>query len=431
MTSPLSSHSTDLNSYRKSVLPNGVRVISDTAQHVQSVSLGIWVRTGSRFEPPPLNGISHFIEHMLFKGTPSRDACAIAKEIDSVGGLLNAFTSKEFTAYYCKILKEDLSLAVDVLTDIFLNSIFPDEEIVREKQVICQEIHQMEDSPEDLIHELWGTKFWSTHALGQPVLGTIPNILSIDRDTLLNYKNNHYTPAETIVVAAGNLDHETLLGLISQSMENLPTTSASQDGNGARGVASCHIESRDLEQVHLCIGTNAPSAVDQDRYAAYVLNTILGGGMSSRLFQEIREKRGLAYSVYSFLSSVSDSGMLGIYLGCDPERFEEVVECTGHVAREISRSLTSQEIEMAKSQIKGNILLALESSDAQMNRLAKEEYYFGRRVPLDEITSSLADTTSREVIEVAERILDQDTFAFVALGPVEQGVDIRGLFLTG
>ncbi len=430
MTSSLSRNSSDLNGYRKSVLSNGVRVISDTSRHVQSVSLGIWVRAGSRFEPPQLNGISHFIEHMLFKGTPTRDAFTIAKEIESVGGVLNAFTSKEFTAYYCKILKEDLQLAIEVLTDIFLNSIFPDDEIVREKQVICQEIHQMEDNPEELIHELWGTKFWSAHALGQPVLGTIPNILSIDRETLIHYKTDHYPPTETMVVAAGNLDHEVLLELIAQKMHTLYSTTPRSETNGAKGVSSCHIEPRDLEQVHLCIGTNAPSAVDESRYAAYILNTILGGGMSSRLFQEIREKRGLAYSVYSFLSSVSDSGMLGIYLGCDPERFEDVVDCTGQVARELFRSVTTQEIDMAKNQIRGNILLALESSDAQMNRLAKEEYYFGRRIALEEIMATLGNVTESEITEVAENILNQDTFTLVALGPVKQDIDLRGLFLN-
>jgi len=418
----------NLDTYRKTVLPNGVRVISEANDHMRSVSIGIWVRAGSRYEPPHLNGICHFIEHMLFKGTPTRDAYAIAKEIDSVGGVLNAFTSKEFTAFYAKALKEDLQLAVDLLTDIFLRSTFPEDEIPREKHVICQEICQLEDNPEELVHEIWGMNFWRAHALGRPILGTISNILAIDRDTLLSYKREHYLPSEIIVAAAGSLDHNRLLDMIAEKMGDMPRVGRSIVSDQPAGTASAHVEQKDLEQVHLCLGTNAPSAVASNRYAAYILNTLLGGGMSSRLFQEVREKRGLAYSVYSFLSSLSDSGMLGIYAGCDPERLEELVQTIGRVTRGIADTLTQEEMDMAKNQIKGSLILSLESSDAQMNRIAKEEFYFGRHITLEEILDALQSVTLTELSRECDAMINQGEFTIVALGPVKSDVNLQQLF---
>jgi predicted Zn-dependent peptidase len=425
----LGGHSSYPDTYRKTILPNGVRVVSEVNDHIQSVSLGIWVRAGSRYEPRHLNGICHFIEHMLFKGTPTRDALSIAKEIDSVGGILNAFTSKEFTAFYAKVLKEDLELAVDLLADIFLNSIFPEEEIIREKQVICQEIHQLEDNPEELVHEIWGMNFWRAHALGQPILGTIPNIVAIDRDTLLSYKSENYLPSEIIVAAVGNLDHDRVIDLITERMGDLPSKKGGILTDEPIGGSCVYVEPKDLEQVHVCLGTNAPSAVASNRYAAYILNTLLGGGMSSRLFQEIREKRGLAYNVYSFLSSLSDSGMLGIYAGCDPERLEELVHTIGRVTMGIADTLTQEEMDMAKNQIKGNLILNLESSDAQMNRLAKEEYYFGRHITLGEILDSLHKVSLPELCHECEALLNNGEFTIVALGPVEADLNLQTLFL--
>jgi len=365
---------------------------------------------------------------MLFKGTPTRDAYAIAKEIDSVGGVLNAFTSKEFTAFYAKALKEDLQLAVDLLTDIFLRSTFPEDEIPREKHVICQEICQLEDNPEELVHEIWGMNFWRAHALGRPILGTISNILAIDRDTLLSYKREHYLPSEIIVAAAGSLDHNRLLDMIAEKMGDMPTVGRSIVSDQPAGTASAHVEQKDLEQVHLCLGTNAPSAVASNRYAAYILNTLLGGGMSSRLFQEVREKRGLAYSVYSFLSSLSDSGMLGIYAGCDPERLEELVQTIGRVTRGIADTLTQEEMDMAKNQIKGSLILSLESSDAQMNRIAKEEFYFGRHITLEEILDALQSVTLTELSRECDAMINQGEFTIVALGPVKSDVNLQQLF---
>ncbi len=420
--------SSNPDTYRKTVLPSGVRVISDTSEHVRSVSLGIWVRAGSRYEPQHLNGICHFIEHMLFKGTQRRDAFAIAKEIDSVGGVLNAFTSKEFTAFYAKVLKEDLELAVDLLTDIFLHSNFPEDEIPREKDVICQEICQLEDNPEELVHEIWGMNFWQSHSLGQPILGTISNILAIDRETLISYKREHYVPSEIIVAAVGSIEHDRLVDMIAEKMGDMPYVGRGVPTDTPSGTSSELVVPKDLEQVHVCLGTNAPSAVASNRYAAYIINTLLGGGMSSRLFQEVREKRGLAYNVYSFLSSLSDSGMLGIYAGCDPERLDELLQTIGSVTRGMADTLTQEEVDMAKNQIKGSLILSLESSDSQMNRLAKEEFYFGRHMSLDEMLDSLQKVTLRELCDESHAMINNGEFTMVALGPVKNDVNLQQLF---
>ena len=315
----------DTSIYRKTTLDNGIRIVTEQVPYIQSVSLGIWVRSGSRFEAPEVNGISHFIEHMLFKGTQRRSAYAIAREIDSVGGVLNAFTSKELTSFYCKVIEENLDLAVDLLSDIFLNASFPEEEIEREKQVICQEIYQMEDSPEDLVHEILGLRFWTDEPLGQPVLGTIPNITRLNRPTVLDFKDDAYSPEETVICAAGKLEHDHIVEVIHEAMGHLPKGSGRPPQATPTVESSAFVVNRDLEQVHICIATEGPSSADERRHAAYVINTIVGGGMSSRLFQEVREKRGLAYSVYSFLSALSDTGMFGIYAACEPARVDELL----------------------------------------------------------------------------------------------------------
>ncbi len=418
----------DLKTYRKTTLDNGVRIVTEEIPFLQSVSLGIWVRSGSRFEQPAVNGICHFIEHMLFKGTERRSAFTIAKEIDSVGGVLNAFTSKELTAFYCRILSENLELAIDLLSDIFLNASFPEEEIEREKQVICQEIHQMEDNPEDLVHEILGIRFWRDDPLGQPILGTIPSIVKLDRDTIVGFKRNYYTPEETVVCAAGNIEHNRFVDLVEKQMCGFPRGSAQVRTTAAKTDSSANVVERDLEQVHVCLAAVGPSAVDESRHAAYILNTVLGGGMSSKLFQEVREKRGLAYSVYSYLSSFSDTGIFGIYAGCDPERLEELMQIMGKETLELSENITDEDIVTAKSQIRGNIILAMESTESRMNRLAKGEFYFGRHIPLDEIISSLENVTRNDLHATGEQVINSGRFTVVALGPVSPDTDLFSLF---
>jgi predicted Zn-dependent peptidase len=404
--------------YRKTVLRNGLRILTEQIPFVRSVSLGIWVRSGSRFEGPRINGICHFIEHMLFKGTPRRTAYAIAREIDSVGGGLNAFTSKEVTAFYCRVLDEDLALAVDLLTDIFLNPSFPEEEIEREKQVVVQEIRQVEDNPEDLVHETLGTTFWKDDPLGQPIMGTIANVNSFDRDAMLAFRQAAYTPAEIVLCAAGAVSHDHFVELTGPVMEQLQPGPSMFSPTAPRTDFSSHVITRDLEQVHICAAAAAPSAVDARRHPAYVLHTVLGGGVSSRLFQEVREKNGLAYSVYSFLSSFSDSGAFGVYAAADPERVEELIDILRKETAGLAGSVTEEEVRLAKKQIKGNVLLAMESSEARMNRLAKGEYYFGRYIPLEEILKSIEAVTLDEVRSLAEEILNAGPFATVVLGPV-------------
>jgi predicted Zn-dependent peptidase len=415
------------NSYRKTTLENGIRILTEKVPYLHSVSLGIWVRSGSRFESPQLNGISHFIEHMLFKGTHRRTALEIAREIDSVGGVINAFTSKELTSFYCKVLKENLELAADLLTDIYLNASFPEEEIEREKQVVCQEIYQLEDSPEDLVHEILGTRFWQDDPLGQPILGTIPTITRMDRDTVAQFKLKNYTCEETVICAAGNVDHDHFLDLVDKQMAALPKGSTPAAAAPRRVGPSSHVVTKDLEQVHVCIGTEGPRAADEGRHAGYIINTILGSGMSSRLFQEIREKRGLAYSVYSFLSSFSDTGMFGIYAACDPARLEELLHVIGKETLGLTSSLTAEDIRTAKNQIKGNVILAMESSEARMNRLAKGEYFFGRYMSLEEIVGSLEAVTLAQAAETAAEMLNAGAFTVIALGPIDEDCDLLGL----
>jgi predicted Zn-dependent peptidase len=418
----------NLNGYRKSILDNDVRIITEEIPYLQSVSLGIWVRSGSRFEQPEVNGICHFIEHMLFKGTAKRSAFDIAKEIDAVGGVLNAFTSKEMTSFYCKVLNENLDLAVDLLSDIFLNASFPEDEIEREKQVICQEIHQMEDSPEDLVHEILGIQFWKDDPLGLPILGTVPTVEGLGRHTMISFKADYYTPDETIICAAGKLEHDQVVDLFNRRMIAVGGKRPLGLQKAAKINASALVLERDLEQVHVCIAVEGPSALDEKRHAAYILNTILGGGMSSRLFQEVREKRALAYSVYSFLSSLSDTGMFGLYAGCDPERLEELVNVTGRESLNLATSLTEDDIATAKSQIKGSIILAMESTDSRMNRLAKGEYYFGRYISVDEMINSVESVTHKELVSCAEEMINNGRLTIVAVGPVDQDTDLVGMF---
>jgi predicted Zn-dependent peptidase len=423
----LSTKHEDTYIYRKTTLDNGLRIITEEIPYFQSVSLGIWVRSGSRFERRNLNGICHFIEHMLFKGTERRSARAIAREIDSVGGGLNAFTGKELTSFYSKVLHENLELAVDLLTDIFLHSSFPEDEIEREKRVVVQEIRQLEDSPEDLVHEILAKCFWGGDPLGQPILGTVPNITALDRDTLTAFKERNYTAEDTIICAAGRLSHESFLEMTAPRLGSLPAARETADRPVFPGSnSSSRVVERDLEQVHVCLGAAGPSAVDEERHAAYVLNTIFGSGMSSRLFQEVREKNALAYSVYSFISSFSDTGLFGVYAGCDPNRLEELLTILKNESAALPASITEEDMRTAKQQIRGNILLAMESSDARMNRLAKGELFFGRFISTEEIIDSVEKVRFEEVRELAERMISEGSFSTVLLGPLNERKEILG-----
>ena len=415
---------------RKTVLDNGIRVISQTIPHAYSVSIGIWVANGSRHELPEHNGVAHFIEHLLFKGTERRSALDIAREIDSVGGVLNAFTGREFVCYYAKVLAEFLPKTVDLLSDIFLNSRFPEEEIDKERKVILQEIRMLEDNPDDYIHDLFHQNVWAGHPLGMPIIGTVPSVEGLTRDFIIDYKNGHYLGDEIIIAAAGKVEHDDLLALLDRAFAAVPR------GDGRLVCELPSYEKRfdrvekDLEQVLLCLGTKALPQNHPRRYEAMLLNTILGGSMSSRLFQEIREKEGLAYSIYSYLAAHSDAGTLVISSGTTTERVPDLVKI---ILRELRRlktePLTAEELAAAREQLKGNLLLSLESSDNIMSKLAKNEIYFGEYQPIEKIMAGFELVTADSLLAMCQEIFDDRYFTLQLMGHLEgiplDAADIR------
>jgi predicted Zn-dependent peptidase len=413
--------------YKKTVLDNGIRVLSEEMPHTRSVSLGIWVQNGSRHEERHQGGISHFLEHLFFKGTATRSAARIAEEMDAVGGVLNAFTAKEYTCYYAKVLDENLPLAVDLLTDIFRHSVFDQEEIERERTVILQEISQAEDTPDDYVHDLFNLDFFSDHPLGRPICGTASTVLKFHREDFLSFVQERYLPGKVIVAAAGHLSHEELASELERRLGSLnPAGSAIQTPKSKIEAAptfqsGVFQHAKPLEQVHLCFGLAAISQCDPRRYAAYLLNTILGGGMSSRLFQEIREKRGRAYSVYSFLSTYRDVGYLGIYAGTSLDWAEEVVELIVAEMRKLAAGeMRDDELERAKSQLVGNMLLGLESSDSWMSHTAKNEIYFGRPLSIEEITQGIRSVSRDDIVELSASVLRPEAMALTLLGDIEK-----------
>jgi len=405
----------------KSILDNGIRVISEEIPHVHSISIGIWVTCGSRYEDQTTNGTSHFIEHMLFKGTAKRSAYDIAAAIDSVGGVMNAYTSKELTSFYIKIPDYHLPLAIDLLADIFQHSRFDPDEIEKEKSVVLQEIHLLEDSPDEYIHDFFEAQYWNGHCLGLPVLGTRQGVQAFSRDALLRFFNNRYHGRNLVLTAAGRLRHEDLVKSVRESF-GLMDGNAFQNGNDVPEIsAKVAVLEKDLEQIHMMIGGPAPSAVSEDRYVSFVLNAILGGSMSSRLFQEIREKRGLAYAIHSYLTPYMDTGMLNIYAGTGPRDIGQVsgliLDELGRMGRELS---ADREIEGAKELIKGNFLLSMESTDTRMTRLAKNELCFGRSIPSEEVVAGVDAVTGEDVRSLARESFNPSAMTVAAIGPISE-----------
>jgi predicted Zn-dependent peptidase len=404
----------------RSRLDNGVRVISERMPGVPSVTAGIWVENGSRYELPQQAGISHYLEHLFFKGTERRTAAQIAEEFDAVGGVLNAFTGKEYTCYYAKVLAEHLSVAEDILADIFLHSRFDPEEIERERTVVVQEILQVEDTPDDYVHELFNLKFWPEHPLSFPVCGRVETVRSFAQSHFLDFVAARYRPDRLIVAAAGNLEHERVVGWATEQLGTLQGRADIVDGQPPVAQRGVSYFEKGLEQVHLCLGTPGVSQSADERYAAYLLNTALGGGMSSRLFQEVREKRGRAYSVYSFLSSYLDAGYLGIYVGTSPEWVEEVVSIILAELKALKqRGLRPDELTRVKNQLKGNLLLGLETSDNRMSRIAKNEIYFGADIPPETVGARIDATGNDEIVQLAENLLRAEEMAITMLGDLK------------
>lgn len=404
---------------RKTVLDNGIRVISEKVEGVHSVSLGVWVENGSRHESPANNGISHFIEHMLFKGTSRRSAQDIAREIDSVGGMLNAFTSREYSCFFAKVLGGKLPLAMDLLSDILLNSVFDPEELEKERNVILQELHMASDTPEDYVHDLFYEALWKDHPLGLPVLGTLDSVSGLKRDTILETLRRRYCGKQILVTAAGHLEHDEVARAIELAFAELPSGEKPVDGRLPVYHPRFDVLERDLEQVHICFGTRSFPQNHDQRYEAYLLNTLLGGSMSSRLFQGIREEKGLAYSIYSYLNCHSDAGAMVVYAGTSPEKAQEVVELVlAEMQRLKKEAVSAEELGRGRDQLKGTLYLSQENTDYRMTRLAKNEIYFGRQIPIDEVAAGFDNVSAESLLEKTQQLFEDDSLNIQMVGRV-------------
>jgi predicted Zn-dependent peptidase len=402
---------------QKKVLRNGLVIASEVMLHLRSVSLGVWVKCGSRFEKAEKTGISHFIEHLLFKGTKTRSAARIAEAIDSVGGQLNAFTEKEYVGFYAKVLDEHLPFAFELVSDIVLNPAFPAVEIRRERDVIYEEINMVEDSPQELILDMYTENFWKNHPLGRPISGTKKSVAQIARADVKNFFRNYYTAENTVIAVAGNTRHRDVQKLAERYFAALDPGVATNPGQPPDVHAGRLIRHKaHLEQAHVCLGTVSPAIASPERYCSHLLCNILGGGMSSRLFQNIREKRGLVYSIYSMLNLHHDAGSLVVYAGSAPEKAATVVELTLKEFKRLREQLVSpQELQRAKENIKGSVMLGLESSSSRMTHLAQQQIYYGRFYRLEEILDAVERVTAREIRDLANRIFDRSSLNLTAL----------------
>ncbi len=400
-------------------LPNGVRVISETVTHVQSVSLGIWVAVGSRDEAAPVRGITHFIEHMLFKGTPSRTAHQIADEVESRGGNLNAFTDKEYTCYYAKALAEHTELVLDVLSDMVLHSSLEPDELARERNVVLEEIKRYEDAPDDTIHDIFLQTLWNSHPLGKPVIGTKKTVSGLERDHLSGYMTTHYTPDRIVVAAAGNVPHSELVEMVSARLGGLTGKRAPRKDTAPEASGQNKQVRKKTEQVHFCLGGTAYAQGNDDRYVLTVIDMVLGGNMSSRLFQEIREKRGLAYAIGTYSMSYLEGGCFAIYGGTSPQTYSQVVDlCRTEMHKVRTENLTHDEVSKAKTQVRGALVLGLESMSSRMMRMGKSMIYLGRVVPIEEILAKIVAVTHEDIDRVANTILDESKMTLAGIGPL-------------
>ncbi len=403
----------------KTVLGNGVRILTKKMPFARSVSMGVWVDIGARDEAPSQNGLSHMIEHMIFKGTAKRSAYQIAKEFDAIGGQTNAFTSFESTCYHARVMDSHLEKMVDILSDIFLNSVFDENEVEKERPVIFQEISMVEDNPEEYVHILTSNNYWGDNSLGRSILGTRENIIRFDATMIKEFFYRYYQPNHIIISAAGNISHQHFVELVGPAFES------TKPGNGLpkritpEGHPRISLNSKDLEQVHICLSTKGISIADPRRYAFSLLNTIFGGNMSSRLFQNIRERRGLAYAVYSFVSSFVDTGLFGAYVALQPDKAYEATQLIlDDMHKMKTKKVDPNELNDAKDYSKGNLLLASESIDNQMVRLAQNEINFGYHIPLQDILEKIDSVTQEDILHLAEILFQKNQLALTTLGPL-------------
>jgi predicted Zn-dependent peptidase len=414
------------NLVEHTTFPNGLVVVSEFMPHVRSVSVGIWIRSGSRREPLDLNGISHFIEHMVFKGTSRRTAEDIAREVDRVGGMLDAFTAKELVCFNTRVLDEHLPIAFDVLADMLLDPRFPQEEISRERSVILEEIRMVEDDPEDLVHEIFAKNFWGPHPLGRPILGTSESVERFDRPILDGWFRRWYTPNNMIITAAGHLSHQQLLDLVGPRFGERVSAGESHAENPPAPQAKFAARSKsELEQVHFCLGVPAHPMNDPRRYTVAVLNNLLGSGMSSRLFQNIREKQGLAYAVFSEASHYHDAGVLSVYAGTSLETLERLIRSVTAEFRDLKQNMVSdEELGRAKDNLKGATLLSLESAGARMSDLARQYLYYGRFIPPEDRIAQMESVSREDILELAREIFQSSRVSAAIVG------DLNGFALT-
>ncbi len=415
------------NDFVKIQLDNGVRIVTEKVPSVRSVALGIWVGAGSRHENEKIAGISHFIEHLMFKGTENRSATDIAEALDAVGGQLNAFTTKEFTCYYAKILDEHFDLALDVLSDMFFNSTFTEKAIEKERGVIEEEIKMYEDTPDELIHDLFVQTAWPDHPLGKPILGTVRSLEAITRNDIINYIDRHYTANNIVVAVAGNIDHQIVQNKIARIFEKmkpapkpegiLPPSTTNADTSNI---------SRDTGQVQICLGTGGLPQGDERIYSVYILNNVLGGGLSSRLVQSIREERGLAYSVYSYHSAFCDTGLFTFYAGTSPTKYDEVIGLLIKEVKDIMQNgITERELNRTKEQIKGNLYLGLESVSSRMTRIGRTELCLNRIITPEEVVKKISAVTLDDVKAIANTLFKDYRFTLSTIGPLEKPVNLH------
>ena len=404
----------------KTRLKNGIRILSLKMPHTRSVSMGVWVNVGARDEKPAESGLSHFIEHMIFKGTRRRSAYQIAREFDAIGGHTNAFTTMENTCYHGKVMDTHLDTMVDILSDIFLNSVFDPLEIEKERPVILQEIKMVKESPDEYVHLLSGKNFWGDNPLGRSILGRQENIIQFDADQIKNYFHRLYQPDRIVVSVAGNVDHHHITDRLGPAFESIEPGTAISERVTPQSHGLVNVNHQDLEQVHICLSTPGLAIKDPRRYTCSLLNTILGGNMSSRLFQEIREKRGLAYTVYSFMMSHVDTGMCGIYLAVDPAKaLETIALVLSELDKLGSTPVSPAELKGAVEYTKGSLLLASESNENQMVRSAQNEIHFEHDITLNEVIKQVESVTAADILELSQSIFVRNKMGLTLLGPVQ------------
>jgi predicted Zn-dependent peptidase len=410
----------------REVLPNGLIVLTEEMQHIRSVSIGIWIKTGSRDEDLQWNGISHFIEHMVFKGTKHRSAEEIARQVDSIGGNMDAFTAKECVCFNVKVLDDHLPIAMDVLSDLVLNPVFDGADITRERGVILEEIKMDEDSPDYLVHEIFTQNFWKDHPLGKPILGTKETVKKFEQPVVLDFYGQRFAPGNLIICAAGNLKHAQFVDLVIKHFGDMKPRKNGFHSSQPKIVPRIIMRNKKaLEQVQICVGVPSHPIAHEKRYASYILNTLLGGGMSSRLFQNIRERQGLAYAIYSDLNPYRDTGCLSVYAGTSRGSAGKVVQSVVSEFRKLkTETVPPEELRRAKDQLKGSLMLSLESSTARMSNLARQEMYFDRFFTLDELIEKIEGVTAEELKELAEQFFHTDSIAVTVLG------NLNGLKLT-